>query len=311
MQLGLSFLWSGGEKCLILRLLYEKKRKMIGFILMLSRWLARYASAFVIGIAIVTLLAPHLFCWVRGNVQTVILGVIMLSMGLTLSADDFRVLARRPADILIGTCAQFVIMPLVAWLLVGCCPGGVSSNIMSYLCHGDVAFSVGMTCASTMLAPVMTPLLMKLTAGEIIEIDTLGMFSNILIVTVLPVGLSCLLNYITSSKSYFPTLQGMMPGVSVIGLACIVGGVISTVHSSLMERGLLLFLWTFGVVFCHNALGYLLGWMAGKLAQFNTAKKRTISIEVGMHNAGLATVLSSTFFAAQPLAVLPCAISCA
>ncbi|MBR4649978.1 MAG: bile acid:sodium symporter family protein [Bacteroidaceae bacterium] len=300
---------------------------MIGFILMLSRWLARYASAFVIGIAIVTLLAPHLFCWVRGNVQTVILGVIMLSMGLTLSADDFRVLARRPADILIGTCAQFVIMPLVAWLLVGvwhlepalalgillvgCCPGGVSSNIMSYLCHGDVAFSVGMTCASTMLAPVMTPLLMKLTAGEIIEIDTLGMFSNILIVTVLPVGLGCLLNYITSSKSYFPTLQGMMPGVSVIGLACIVGGVISTVHSSLMERGLLLFLWTFGVVFCHNALGYLLGWMAGKLAGFNTAKKRTISIEVGMQNAGLATVLSSTFFAAQPLAVLPCAISCA
>jgi BASS family bile acid:Na+ symporter len=303
------------------------KGKMISFILTLSRWLARYASAFVIGIAIVTLLAPHLFCWVRGNVQTVILGVIMLSMGLTLSADDFRVLARRPADILIGTCAQFVIMPLVAWLLVGvwhlepalalgillvgCCPGGVSSNIMSYLCHGDVAFSVGMTCASTMLAPVMTPLLMKLTAGEIIEIDTLGMFSNILIVTVLPVGLGCLLNYLTSSKSYFPTLQGMMPGVSVIGLACIVGGVISTVHSSLMERGLLLFLWTFGVVFCHNALGYLLGWMAGKLARFNTAKKRTISIEVGMQNAGLATVLSSTFFAAQPLAVLPCAISCA
>ena len=300
---------------------------MISFILTLSRWLARYASAFVIGIAIVTLLAPHLFCWVRGNVQTVILGVIMLSMGLTLSADDFRVLARRPADILIGTCAQFVIMPLVAWLLVGvwhlepalalgillvgCCPGGVSSNIMSYLCHGDVAFSVGMTCASTMLAPVMTPLLMKLTAGEIIEIDTLGMFSNILIVTVLPVGLGCLLNYLTSSKNYFPTLQGMMPGVSVIGLACIVGGVISTVHSSLMERGLLLFLWTFGVVFCHNALGYLLGWMAGKLAGFNTAKKRTISIEVGMQNAGLATVLSSTFFAAQPLAVLPCAISCA
>ena len=102
----------------------------------------------------------------------------------------------------------------------------------------------------------------------------------------------------------------MMPGVSVIGLACIVGGVISTVHSSLLERGLLLFLWTFGVVFCHNALGYLLGWMAGKLAGFNTAKKRTISIEVGMQNAGLATVLSSTFFAAQPLAVLPCAISC-
>ena len=88
-------------------------------------------------------------------------------------------------------------------------------------------------------------------------------------------------------------------------------GVISTVHDDLVARGLSLFLWTFAVVFCHNTLGYLLGWLAGKLAGFNTAKKRTISIEVGMQNAGLATVLAGNFFAAQPLAVLPCAISCA
>ena len=82
-------------------------------------------------------------------------------------------------------------------------------------------------------------------------------------------------------------------------------------HDDLVARGLMLFLWTFAVVFCHNTLGYLMGWLSGKLARFNTAKKRTISIEVGMQNAGLATVLASTFFAAQPLAVLPCAISCA
>lgn len=99
--------------------------------------------------------------------------------------------------------------------------------------------------------------------------------------------------------------------VSVTCLAIIVGGVISTVHDDLVARGLMLFLWTFAVVFCHNTLGYLLGWLAGKCAGFNTAKKRTISIEVGMQNAGLATVLAGNFFAAQPLAVLPCAISCA
>ena len=196
-------------------------------------------------------------------------------------------------------------------LLVGCCPGGVSSNIMSYLCHGDVAFSVGMTCASTLLAPVMTPLLMQFTAGEIIEIDAIGMFVNILIVTIIPVGIGCYLNYTYSKKEVFPKIQSLMPGLSVTCLACIVGGVVSTVHDDLVARGLMLFLWTFAVVFCHNSLGYLLGWTAGSLAKFNTAKKRTISIEVGMQNAGLATVLAGTFFAAQPLAVLPCAISCA
>ena len=293
----------------------------------ISRWLANYTSIFIIGIAVVTMFFPHIFDWVRGTTQTVILGVIMLTMGLTLTANDFKILAKRPMDIFIGACAQFIIMPGIAYtlvhvfhlepalalgiLLVGCCPGGVSSNIMSYLCHGDVAFSVGMTCASTLLAPVMTPLLMKLTAGEIIHVDAIGMFENILIVTIIPVGIGCLLNYLYSKKSYFPTIQSLMPGVSVTCLAFIVGGVISTVHDDLIDRGLWLFLWTFAVVFCHNSLGYLLGWFAGKLAGFNTAKKRTISIEVGMQNAGLATVLATTFFASQPLAVLPCAISCA
>ena len=294
---------------------------------MLSRWLANHASAFIIAIALVTFFIPELFKWVHGNTQTVILGLIMLTMGLTLTTRDFKIVAQRPMDIFVGAVAQFLIMPGVAYLLVnvwhlepalalgillvGCCPGGVSSNIMSYLCHGDVAFSVGMTCASTILAPVMTPLLMQLTAGAIIEIDTVGMFLNILIVTILPITIGCILNYYYSKQESFKTLQTLMPGTSVILLACIVGGVISTVHDPLVERGLILFIWTFAVVFCHNSLGYLLGWLSGRLAGFNIAKKRTISIEVGMQNAGLATVLAGTFFAAQPLSVLPCAISCA
>lgn len=293
----------------------------------LSSGLASHASVFIIAVAVVTFFIPELFKWVHGNTQTVILGLIMLTMGLTLTTQDFKIVLQRPLDIFVGAVAQFIIMPGVAWLLVhvwhlepalalgillvGCCPGGVSSNIMSYLCHGDVAFSVGMTCASTVLAPLMTPLLMQLTAGAIIEIDTVGMFLNILIVTILPISIGCVLNYYYSKRESFKTLQALMPGASVILLACIVGGVISTVHDPLVERGFMLFIWTFAVVFCHNSLGYLLGWLSGKLAGFNTAKKRTISIEVGMQNAGLATVLAGTFFAAQPLSVLPCAISCA
>ena len=148
----------------------------------ISDILSSKASLFIILTAIVTFFFPQLFAWVKGNTQTIILGIIMLTMGLTLTPDDFKLLARRPFDILIGAVAQFTIMPFVAyglsWLfsqvpafapystamaigiiLVGCCPGGMSSNIMSFLCKADVAYSVGMTCASTLLAPVLTPLL--------------------------------------------------------------------------------------------------------------------------------------------------------
>ncbi|EFI71824.1 MULTISPECIES: bile acid:sodium symporter family protein [Segatella] len=293
----------------------------------ISRWLSNYTSAFIIGIAVVTFFFPHLFDWVRGKTQTVILGIIMLTMGLTLSTNDFKVLAKRPLDIFVGACAQFIIMPGIAYLLVrvwrlepalalgillvGCCPGGVSSNVMSFLCRGDVAFSVGMTCASTILAPFMTPFLMKLTAGEIIIIDAVRMFMDIFIVTIFPIAIGCMLNYFYSKRDVFPKIQSFMPGVSVICLAFIVGGVISTVHDKLVARGFYLFIWTFAVVFCHNTLGYIMGYLSGKFAGFSIDKKRTISIEVGMQNAGLATVLAGNFFAAQPLAVLPCAISCA
>ena len=293
-----------------------------------SRWLGSHASLFIIAIAVLTFLLPDLFSWVHGTTQTVILGLIMLTMGLTLTTDDFRVLARRPQDILIGAVAQFLIMPGVAYLLVtvfhlepalalgillvGCCPGGVSSNIMSYLCHGDVAYSVGMTCASTLLAPVLTPLLVLWLAGERVDVDALGMFKQILIVTIIPIAIGFFLNVWLGHKDVFKKIQGCMPGVSVACLACIVGGVITTVHDPLVENGIVLFLLTFGMVFCHNTIGYILGYTVGKMCQFSVAKKRTLSIEVGMQNAGLGTNLAMTFFvASNPMAVVPCAISCA
>ncbi|MBR5208839.1 MAG: bile acid:sodium symporter family protein, partial [Paludibacteraceae bacterium] len=149
--------------------------------------MTKHTSAFIILIAIITIIDPDLFSWVRGNIQTCILGFIMLTMGLTLSLNDFKILLSRPVDILIGTCAQFTVMPLLAYslckvfgldnqlaigiILVGCCPGGVSSNIMSYLCKGDVAFSVGMTTVSTLLAPIATPFLVLTLAGERVDVD--------------------------------------------------------------------------------------------------------------------------------------------
>ncbi|MBR5042484.1 MAG: bile acid:sodium symporter family protein [Bacteroidales bacterium] len=301
----------------------------------LSDILSGKASLFIILTALVTFFFPQLFAWVKGNTQTIILGIIMLTMGLTLTPRDFKLLAQRPFDILIGAVAQFTIMPFVAfslsWLfsqipafapystamaigiiLVGCCPGGVSSNIMSFLCKADVAYSVGMTCASTLLAPVLTPLLVLMLAGERVDVDAWGMFRQILIVTIIPIAIGFFLNVWLGQKEIFRKVQGCMPGVSVICLACIVGGVITTVHDPLVENGIVLFLLTFCMVFCHNTIGYVLGYSVGRLFHFSTAKKRTLSIEVGMQNAGLGTNLAMTFFVAtNPMAVVPCAISCA
>lgn len=326
----------------------------------ISKFLSTYTPLVVILAACIAAIWPQSFAWVQqGQRPNVILGIIMLTMGCTLSTEDFKILLRRPTDILLGTIAQFTVMPFVAFglsklfglnpylsagiILVGCCPGGVSSNIMSFLCHGDVAFSVGMTTVSTLLAPIVTPLMVLFLAGQSIEVDALGMFKNICIVTLLPVALGVAFNYFGSksatshtahltnnshstqhtahsTQSWFDQTKSVLPGVSVLSLACIVGGVIYTVAPRLQESGLSLLGLTLCVVTLHNGLGYLLGYTFGRLAGFNTAKKRTISIEVGMQNAGMATVLANGFFAtpaaiaANPLAaltVVPCAISCA
>ena len=205
-------------------------------------------------------------------------------------------------------------------ILVGCCPGGVSSNIMSYLCRGDVAFSVGMTTASTLLAPLMTPLLVWWLADARIEVDALGMFRGILLITILPVAAGFLLNYLWGSKGRFCEIRQAMPGLSVVGLALIVGSVVTQVRPQLEANGAGLLLLMISIVFVHNSLGYLAGYQVGRICGFETPKRRTLSIEVGMQNAGMATVLASTYFAGPEqlavapqavLCVVPCAISCA
>ena len=153
-----------------------------------------------------------------------------------------------------------------------------------------------------------------------IDVDAWGMFQNILLVTLLPVTLGVAFNYFLGKREDFKLIQGIMPGISVLCLACIVGGVIFTVHPQLQANGLKLIALTLAVVTLHNGTGYLLGYFVGEAFGFNTAKRRTLSIEVGMQNAGMATVLARNFFASPAmiatnpmaaLAVIPCAISCA
>lgn len=285
-------------------------------------FLARQASPFVVAVAVLSFAEPPMFCWVRGDVQACILGLVMLTMGMTLTPQDFCVLAQRPLDIFIGACAQFSIMPLLAWglvglfdlprgiaaglILVGCCPGGVSSNIMSFLCKGDVAFSVGMTTASTMLAPLVTPLLVLWLSGENIEVDAMGMFRSILYVTILPVAIGAVGNACFGQKEGYRKMCRLMPAVSVLGLAAIVGGVVSAHGAGFFQSGVLIFF----TVFMHNSLGYVLGYASARVAGMSRPKRRTLSIEVGMQNAGLATVLAGKHFPLLPEAAVASAICC-
>ena len=289
----------------------------------LSGILAKGTALFVILTAVVTFFFPSAFTWVEGRTQTIILGVIMLSMGLALGKQDFVILAKRPFDIFVGAIGQFTIMPFLAWaitrvfnlpsdlavglILVGCVPGGVSSNIMSFLCHGDLAFSVGMTTASTLIAPVMTPLLIGyLCSGQHVDVDPMGMIMFLLYVTIIPVALGAFLNMTMSKRKSFADIKACMPGVSVIGLACIVGGVVAHHGDKFVSMGLL----AFCCIFFHNALGYCLGYVLGIIFRFNTAKKRTISIEVGVQNAGLGTGLAAKFFPQLPGAAVATAVAC-
>ena len=180
---------------------------------------------------------------------------------------------------------------------------------MSYLCGGDVAFSVGMTTVSTILSPVMTPLMVSLLAsGAKITIHGLPMFVSIIETVIVPVAIGFVLNYALGKNKTFKELQKVMPGVAVLGLACVVGGLISSQGSKFFQSGAVIFI----AVLFHNGLGYFLGYCAGRLTGMNTAKKRTISIEVGMQNAGLATNLATTTaqFASTPESAIICAVSC-
>ena len=178
----------------------------MNFLTAISRQMTRFTALIIVLASIIAFIEPATFSWVKGDTQVVVLGIIMLGMGMTLGKEDYQILAQRPLDIFIGAIAQYTIMPLLAigiakafdlspgltlgLVLVGTCPGGVSSNIMSFLAKGDVAFSVGMTTVSTVLAPVMTPLWMTYLVGQTVEMDGWGMFKFMLLVTLLPCCLS-------------------------------------------------------------------------------------------------------------------------
>lgn len=245
--------------------------------------------------------------------------VIMFGMGLTLQPRDFAEIVRRPLQVVLGLAAQFLLMPLIAVLLVrvfqlepavalgvilvGCCPGGTASNVMTFLARGDVALSVTITSFSTVLAPVLTPLLLQWFAGELISIDVLAMMKDIAQIVILPIVAGVVLHYWLGHR--IDVAIGAMPLVSVAGIVLIIAIVIARSSGQLNSFNALVIL---AVVMLHNVLGYALGFAAARVCGLSTAQCRAIMIEVGMQNSGLGATLANTFFAANPITAVPSAL---
>lgn len=284
----------------------------------LCHYISEYMGILVLVTALLSFAFPQLLQQVRPTVINYLLGVVMFGMGLTLNLQDFKIVFSRPRDVIIGCLAQFTVMPLLAWglsrlfsldealalgvILVGCCPGGTASNVITYLAKGDLALSVGMTGVSTLLAPFLTPLLTWALAGKSVNVDVVGMLLSILWVVILPIAIGLIVKWIW--PKFTEKATDYLPAFSSIAIALIVAIIISANADKLLAGGLLIIV----VVMLHNICGLGLGYLIGCLLGMSVSKKRAISIEVGMQNSGLASSLATIHFAAYPLATIPGAI---
>ena len=288
----------------------------------MRRILELVANAFplwVVAACAAAVVEPAWFAWFRGEAIVWALAAIMLGMGVTLSVDDFARVATRPLAVLTGFVAQFLIMPLAGWgvatvaqletpfavglILVACCPGGTASNVVTYIARADVALSVVMTACSTIAAVVLTPVLTKLLAGRLVEVDAVGLFLSTIQVVVLPVGAGVILN------RFLPRLVAAVlpvaPVVSVLAIALVCASVIAHNAAAVRSSGPGLR----AAVMAVHGIGFALGYAFARAFRYDRSVARTISIEVGMQNSGLGVVLAQRHFAAEPLTAVPCAIS--
>ena len=290
-------------------------------------WLSGFLGKYFVGLVLVTValavIKPEIFLTIGRlrpmgqSVITVGLAVIMFMMGITLDGDSFKVVFSRPKDVFIGFVAQYTVMPFVAFglaklfnlspelavglILLGTCPGGTASNVMTYLAKGDVALSVTMTSVSTMLSPLLTPALTFVLAGQWIEVNMFGMLIDILKVVIIPIILGVAVNKLVGEK--IKSISTALVIVPIVSILIILGLCVAPNKNNLISSGGILIL----AVCLHNWIGFLLGYIIAHITGMNDEKKKAVSIEIGLQNSGLAVALSSQF--SNPLCALPAAIA--
>ena len=284
----------------------------------ISEFFGKYMALIVLAVAALALFVPQSSLWIDTSWINYLLMVVMFGMGLTMKPRDFALVFKRPKDILVGTAAQFIIMPALAFglsklfqldpaltagvVLVSTCPGGTSSNVITYLSKGDVALSVGMTSVNTLLAPLLTPVITWLLLQTTVRVDVWAMFWSIIQVIIIPVALGFVINRFFGK--FTEKAVAVLPSVSTVAICLIIAAVVSHNAEKIYTSGVLVF----AVVILHNLLGYAGGFGLGKLLKMPPEKVKALSIEVGMQNSGLATSLAGTAFSGLAMATVPGAV---
>src|SRR5699024_9235741 len=280
-----------------------------------SKFMTNMMAVWVILLTVIALIYPNLFIWIAPYI-TILLGVIMFTMGLTLSIDDFKEIFKQPIKVIVLALAQYLVMPIIAVslvflfnlppeiaigvILVGSSPGGTSSNVMTFLAKGNVALSVAATTVTTLLAPIVTSSLTLLLASACLDISFSAMMVSILQVVLIPVLLG--LGVGSLFRKQVDGVVDVLPMISTTGILGVMTAVTASNVDNILTSGLIILL----VVILHNLLGYATGFLLGKIFKFNLADTKTISIEVGMQNSGLATALAVQHF--EPVTALPGAL---
>ena len=240
--------------------------------------IGKYFGILAVVFLVLGMTTPDSFKWVLGkigdvSVLSLLLGVVMFGMGTTLSLHDFALVLKRPRDVFFGACAQYLVMPFLAYVLstvfqldpaltvgvvlVGTCPGGTSSNVITFMSKGDLALSVTMTSVSTVISPIMTPLLTYLIIGQRVSFDPVGMFISILQIVIFPICLGLAVKYFLPKLA--ATATDYLPAVSSLAISFLIAGIIGASRNAILSSSGIILL----VVILHNCLGYALGFAIG------------------------------------------------
>ncbi|MFD1670704.1 bile acid:sodium symporter family protein [Agrilactobacillus yilanensis] len=279
----------------------------------IGNWMSKWFTLLVILWAAVNYFLPQTSLWIAPN-TSYLLGIILFGMGLTLSKEDFARILKQPVPVILGTVAHYLIMPTVAWLLcllfhltgptavgvilVGSCPSGTSSSVMAYLAKGDVALDVSIEALSTLLAPIMLPLMLKVYAGQYVAIPTTQLFLSTLRIVVVPIILGVVVHTLFSKQT--AKVNQVLPLVSQVAILAIIGAVFAANHDDLFTAQTALVI---PVVILHNLSGYGLGYLFSHLIRLKQPQRKAITFEVGMQDSSLGATLAMKYFV--PAAAIP------
>ena len=297
---------------------------LLGLAFYLNNKLQGYTyTVMIFGAATLALYYPEPFISFKGyalsQLITPLIQFIMFGMGTAMSVKDFVQIGKNPKGVAIGLGCQLTLMPLSGWaiayysglpveiaagiILVGCSPSGVASNVISYLARANLALSITITALSTLLAPFATPFLMKWLAGSMVEINVGVMMWSIVKMVIIPIGAGLLVNHLFRNR--IAILQKVMPTLSMIVVAVVIVLITASGRDNLLDIGFILL----GLVLLHNIVGYILGYSASRFLGLGEKDSRTIALEVGLQNGGMAGALAKEMGKLATLGLAPAVFS--